>query len=268
MTEAANNQDTRRRRVFCALDPESHRGKGLSRANLVISAAIIVSVLVAMMETEPLIAEGRHLIFLAIEAGFTLFFLVEYLIRLWVCVEDPRYADGWRGRLRYALTPVAIMDLLALAPLLLTLGGTSPFLLRLFRFIRILRLARLGRFSRSIKVMGQALRRRRYELFLSGCIAVLLLMISSTLLYLAEGAIQPEAFGSIPRAMWWSVATLTTVGYGDVYPVTGLGRLLAAITALTGIGLIAVPTGILAASFSDVLREGKKDAGAREAEQD
>ncbi len=261
MSDTPRSEDSLRSRVFQNLDPKAHKGKGLSRANLVICIAIVASVLVAMMETEPLIAEGHHLVFLLIESAFTLFFLIEYIVRVWICVEEPRFADGWRGRLRYALTPIAILDFLALAPLLLTLGGTSPFLLRLFRFIRILRLARLGRFSQSIQIMGLALRRRRYELILSGCIAVLLLMASSTLLYLAEAAVQPEAFGSIPRAMWWSVATLTTVGYGDVYPITGLGRLLAAITALTGIGLIAVPTGILAASFSDVLRENKKATG-------
>ncbi|MEQ8651722.1 MAG: ion transporter [Kiloniellales bacterium] len=268
MNKPTRPANSRRRRVFQELDPKAHKGKGLSRANLAICIAIVLSVLVAMLETEPVVAAGHHLIFLAIEAVFTTLFLIEYLVRLWICVEDPRFADGWRGRLRYALTPMAIMDLLALAPLLLTLGGTSPFLLRLFRFIRILRLARLGRFSKSIQIMGQALRRRRYELILSGCIAVLLLMASSTLLYLAEASVQPEAFGSIPRAMWWSVATLTTVGYGDVYPITGLGRLLAAVTALTGIGLIAVPTGILAASFSDVLHENRKADGAEDQEPD
>ncbi len=261
MNEPSSGRESLRLRVYRELDPRA-RSKGLSRVNIIICIAIVLSVLIATLETEPLVVDDYGRWFLALEIGFTFFFLVEYLARVWVCVENPQFADGWRGRLRYMLTPVAIIDLLALVPLLLTLGGSNSFLLRLFRFIRILRLAKLGRFSRSMRIMGRAIAQRRYELILSGCIAVLLLVVSSTLLYLVEGAVQPEAFGSIPRAMWWSVATLTTVGYGDVYPVTGIGRLLAALTALTGIGLIAVPTGILAASFSDVLREAKRSEPA------
>lgn len=97
-----------------------------------------------------------------------------------------------------------------------------------------------------------------YELLLSVGVAGLLLLLSSAFLYAVEAAAQPEAFGSVPRALWWSIATLTTVGYGDVTPITALGKLFAGITAVAGIGLIAMPTGILAAAFSDAFQ--KKDA--------
>lgn len=141
--------------------------------------------------------------------------------------------------------------------------GNEAFLLRMFRLIRIIRVARLGRFSSALQAINEAVHARRFELMMSFAIASMLLLLSSTLLYIVEGGIQPETFGSIPRAMWWSVATLTTVGYGDVYPVTTIGRIFAGLTAITGIGLIAMPTGILASAFSDAIQ--KRDAGAHSA---
>ncbi len=107
----------------------------------------------------------------------------------------------------------------------------------------------------AFNAVTQAVRRRAYELWLSLVFSAALLLVSSAFLYLIEGGIQPEAFGSIPRAMWWSVATLTTVGYGDVYPVTAVGRFFGALTAIIGIGLIAMPTGILASAFSEAFQE-------------
>jgi voltage-gated potassium channel len=173
-------------------------------------------------------------------------------------VENPLYASRLKGRIAYALTPIAILDLLTLTPLLFTIAGSEIFLLRLVRMLRILRLAKLGRYSIAMSTIWHALRSRRYELAMSICIACAMLIISSTLLFIVESGAQPDSFGSIPRAMWWSIATLTTVGYGDVFPVTVIGRILAGATAIIGIGLIAMPTGILAASFSDALAKQRK----------
>jgi voltage-gated potassium channel len=153
------------------------------------------------------------------------------------------------------------MDFLAIAPAILALAGSETFVLRLFRLIRIVRLARLGRFSTAMQYMGEAMRSRSYELGLTIGIALLLVIFSATLLYLIEGEAQPTTFGSIPRAMWWAVVTLTTVGYGDAYPLSPLGKIIAGITALSGIGLIAMPTGILAAAFSDAVQKRKADKG-------
>ncbi len=131
-------------------------------------------------------------------------------------------------------------------------------ILRLVLLIRVVRLARLGRFSTALECIAEAVRSRTYELLVSAIFGVIILLFAATCLYLVEGDIQPEAFGSIPRATWWAVATLTTVGYGDVYPITVLGRILAGITAVTGICMIAVPTGILASAFSDAIKEAKE----------
>jgi voltage-gated potassium channel len=250
---------TVRRRVYTHLEPRAWPSKGLSPVNRFICALILASAALAIVETEPELSRPYFHLFLAVEWVVALIFAVEYGARVWVCVENPRYADGWRGRLRYMRSPLAIVDLLALMPVLLLMGGTESILLRSFRLLRIVRVARLGRFSRAAQYMMDAVRSRRYELLVSVCTAALLLVVSSTLLYLVEGHVQPEAFGSIPRAMWWSIVTLTTVGYGDVFPVTPLGRVLAAVTAIMGIGLIAMPTGILAAAFSDAIHRHEKD---------
>jgi len=126
--------------------------------------------------------------------------------------------------------------------------------LRFVRFFRILRLAKLGRFSSAWSDLGNAIRSRKEELFLAFSLSAFTMLIASTLMYWAEGAAQPEKFGSIPRTMWWTIVTLTTVGYGDVYPVTPVGKFLCGMVAVAAIGLIALPTGILAAAMSDVMQ--------------
>ena len=130
---------------------------------------------------------------------------------------------------------------------------------RLLQLLRLLRLARIGRYSRAMNLVVEAIRSRGTELILSFAFALTLMLGAATLLYIVEGPTQPAAFGSIPRAMWWAVETLTTVGYGDAVPVTPLGRILAAVTALCGIGFIALPTGILASAFSDALRRAREE---------
>src|SRR5690606_15866140 len=157
-------------------------------------------------------------VLLWLEVAVTVAFVIEYGLRLWVAGENPLYR-GPVGRLRYMVTPAALVDLLAIAPVLLGPFGGETFVLRLIRLFRILRVARLGRFSRAATAIAEALAARRYELVMSVVISGILLLITSTLLYIVEGGVQPEYFGSIPRAMWWSIATLTTVGYGDVVPV-------------------------------------------------
>jgi len=179
-------------------------------------------------------------------------------------VENPAYGSGLRGRLRYMVTPSALVDLVVLISLFITLIGAQGSMLRLLRLARLVVLAKLVRFSSGLVAIVDAVRSRRYELAMSLAIACMLLLISSSLLFLVDGPGQPEAFGSIPRTMWWSVATLTTVGYGDAVPLTVFGKMLAGVTAITGIGLIAMPTGILASAFSDALQK-QREAQEKEA---
>lgn len=241
-----------RRWVFERLDPSARPG-GLSLANKVLTLAIVFSVASAILETEASLAERFASAFAVSEVVFTALFLAEYVLRIWIAPEDPRYAQPVLGRLKWMMTPTAIIDIVALIPALIFVGAGPVYILRLFRLARILRIAKLGRMSSAISLMGDAIAERRFELLLSLAVAIVLLVLSSTAMYLIEGPINPEAFGSIPRAMWWSIVTLTTIGYGDVFPVTLGGRMVAGVTALCGIGLIAAPTGILSAAFSDAL---------------
>lgn len=245
--------------LYEQLEPGVSGRLGLSLSNKLVAVLILAASFTAVLETEATLREQAGNLFLYAEIFFVSFFIVEYIARVFAAGQDPRYR-GIGGRIRYMFTWWALLDLIAIAPSLITMGTDNAFLLRLFKLLRLARLSRLGRFSRAWTALGQSLISRRYELLVSLALASLLLVFSSALLYLVEAEAQPEAFGSIPRALWWSVATLTTVGYGDVAPITALGRIFAAITAVAGIGMIAMPTGILAAAFSDILQKGTRES--------
>lgn len=179
-------------------------------------------------------------------------FSVEYLLRLWSCTVRPEFSKPINGRLRYALTPGALVDLIAVIPAYLP---DDVFLdlriIRVLRLVRMMRVFKIGRYSETLRTFGQVAENRKGELGMIGLVLGLLLVVSASLMYFVEHEAQPRVFSSIPAAMWWAVVTLTTVGYGDVYPITGWGKLWGSIIALIGIGLFALPAGVLAAGFSD-----------------
>lgn len=241
------------------LNVQSPAGRGLSLTNRVLVCAIIAAVLSAILQTEPLVARGREGTFRLLELCFGALFAVEYLARLWSCVETPRFAGPF-GRFRYMLSAGALLDLLVVVVSLAPLEAGGILSLRLVRVAGLVRFARLGRFSRATAHLFDAVRARRYELFVTIVLALMLIVLGASAMWAVEGGHQPDKFGSIPRAMWWAAITLTTIGYGDVYPVTAIGKAIAVVVAIAGIGLIAMPTGILAAAFSDALqRAGRID---------
>jgi len=239
--------------LYVNLHPPAWHKRGLSPLNRLVVLVILAAVGLAVLQSEPEIHGGNEHIFRAAEIVFAVIFLAEYAARIWIAGENPDYGPTLRGRLGYALTLPAIIDLFVLLTMFATLLGSEGAVLRLVRLVRIVSLAKLGRYSSALNGIGQAVYSRRFELTMSLVIGGVLMLVSSTLLYMVEGAGQPDDFGSIPRAMWWSIETLTTVGYGDAYPITPFGKVLAGFTAVTGIGLVAMPTGILAAAFSDAL---------------
>lgn len=255
-----------RSRLHRALDPS--QTARLSTLNLLLVAAILLSVTLAVLDTEQSIALPMATVFRWLDMALLAVFGLEYLVRLWTAPENPRYAHPLWGRLRWMTSPAAIVDLLALLPALIFAAATPAYLLRLVRLLRILRLAKLGRFSRAWGLMADAVVSRRAELLLTLAAAGVVMLVSACLLYLIEGDVQPDKFGSIPRALWWAVITMTTIGYGDVFPVTSLGKLVAGLTAIAGIGLIAAPTGILAAAFSDAAQRHRLTAGTDAAPQE
>lgn len=251
---------TIRRAVYRQLEPTARKRHGLSLTNLVLIALILIGVLSAILETEPLIAGGREGLFDDLEGWLGGIFLVEYAGRVWTVVENPRFAKYRYPRLRYALTPIAIIDMLAILPAIFALAGGPSLVLRFFRVLRMLRLAKLGRTSRAWQHIRDAVYDRRYEFGLILGLLAIAILLSASLLYFAEADAQPDKFGSIPRAFWWAIVTLTTVGYGDAYPVTALGRFFAGIIAILGVTLIALPTGLFAASFTEAMQRQREIA--------
>lgn len=225
---------------------------GLTRTQIVSVVLILASVVVAIVGTEPTAVAAAGPLLRKLEVGFGAAFTAEYLSRLWAVGFNPAYS-GVRGRLKYALSFYALIDLLAIVPFLSGYGAHS-MLLRLLRLFRLLALSRLIRYSQAMRIVLGAVMERRYELTFSLALSACVILLSAGVLYSVEADSNPGAFGSIPRAIWWSITTLTTVGYGDAVPQTVLGKCFAAITSIAGIGLIAMPTGILAAAFSQAFK--------------
>jgi len=251
-----------RKRLFQQFDPEAYEGSGLSPLNQIVLSVVLISIIVAIVETEPSIQSIAPRIFKLLTAVFAICFTIEYVLRLWAMGEKLEY-EGLTGRLRYAGNLFALFDLIATITLWLDLfgvfGSAYGILFRLARALKVLSLARGSIVATAIQLLWKAIKTRYLELSLSFGATIIILIVAATLLYIVEGESQPEAFGSIPRAMWWATATLTTVGYGDVYPVTPFGKILAGVVALTSIALVAMPAGIMAAAFSDAFQDLHKE---------
>lgn len=252
-------EPTRRRTAFQQLEPGAWPHAGLSPANRALMAVIVTSTVITIAGTEPEILNGNERLFARLEFVFGMAFMAEYLVRLWAAAENEACGSGWRARWAFATSAIGLIDLFAAVVTLLPWLSGDAALLRLLRLLRIVRLARLGRFSEALRHLTYALVTRRFELALSFGLSLCVMLVGATALWLAEGDVQPEKFGSIPRAMWWAVVTLTTIGYGDVYPVTPLGKVLAGVLAVAGVGLIVLPAGILASAFSDLMQGRRGD---------
>jgi len=247
-----------RRRVWEVLEL-ARPGDRLSRAfHIVIFILIILNVLAVMAQSVEVIDIRHARAFALFELASVTIFSAEYLLRVWSCVESPDYARPVTGRIRFMLTPMAFVDLLAILPFYVFILTIDLRSLRVLRLTRILRVAKLGRYSRSLRMIGNVFRERREELVLSFAMMAMLVIVAACLMYYAEHEAQPRAFPHIPAAMWWAVVTLTTVGYGDVFPVTGAGRILGAVIAILGIGMFALPTGLFGAAFAEAIRRQRQ----------
>lgn len=246
-----------KRRVYEILEVASEGDRASRRFDICILTLITLNGVALVLETVKGVHERAERLFFLFEVFSVVIFTAEYLLRLWCCTTSPDYTKPVRGRFKFALTPLALIDLLAILPFYLPWVGVDLRLVRVVRLFRLFRLAKLVRYSVALRTFDRVLREKKEELLTSLTFLMLLLILAATLMYFAENDAQPENFSSIPAAMWWGIATLTTVGYGDVYPVATIGKLIGSVIAVLGIGMFALPTGILGAAFLEEVERRK-----------
>lgn len=247
-----------RKKVYQLLDTGNNDLTG-KLIDWFLMALITVNVIAVIMETIPSFYIKYALYLYWLELFSVIIFSVEYILRLWSCVEDPKYQKAHNpfiSRLKYSCSPMALIDLFAIAPFYLAFLFTMD--LRFLRVLRLLRIFKLTRYSAAMTTLLKVLKEEISSFMAAIFIMLVIMIIAASGIYLLEKDLQPEIYGSIPSSMWWSIVTLTTVGYGDAYPVTVIGKIFAAIIMVAGVGLVALPTGILASSFSDNLHRGRE----------
>ena len=228
-----------------------------SRANRVVTRALIalilINLLAVILESVPALERSYGPIFATIELVSLVVFTAEYLLRIWVAPEQARHQhlSQDRARLKFATSAAGIIDLLSVLPF--WLAPLLPGDLRSILVLRVLRFLKLARYSPGVRSLLDAVNEERRALF--GCMLILFgaTIIVASIMHLVEGHAQPDKFGTIPDAMWWAIVTLGTIGYGDVVPVTPLGRLIAAFAIFGGLIMVALPVGIIATAFAEAI---------------
>ena len=246
-----------KKRIFQMLESSKEENIIDRIANIFLIALILLNLLLVIVETFS-VPQQIAKILNYIETISVIIFTIEYILRVWT--SDLLYPKNnvLISRIRYIFSFMAIIDLLAILPFYLPL--LIPVDLRVLRTLRIIRLFRIfkiNRYTDALSTIGKVFKKKASQLVSSIIVVGLLMIISAVLMYNIENQAQPEQFSNAFSSLWWAIATLTTVGYGDIYPITTLGKILSAVIALLGIGLVAVPTGIITSGFMEVLEDDK-----------
>lgn len=240
-------------------DDEKGNAKGEALLEYFIAILILINVLAIILESYKSIYTTYKSIFQLLELFTIIVFSIEYVIRIWVSDLIYPHLSPTKARLKYALSFMGIVDLASILPFYLPFIMTLDLrIIRLLRLFRLLRVLKLNRNFKSLAVIRSVIIKTKNEILVSAILVFILLIIASTLMFYIENKAQPEAFENIGQALWWAVATLTTVGYGDIYPITGLGKIMSAFIALLGIGFVALPTGIISSAYIEEIRKQKK----------
>ncbi len=231
--------------------------------NFFLIILIISNVIAAIFESESSYHEQYLVEFAVFEFISLSIFCGEYLLRLWCCVEAKEYADlsHTKARITYVFSPIALIDLIAILPFIIAMFFSID--LRSLRLIRVLRLLKLTHYFKGFNIFISVITKELKSITAAMMVMIFLIIIAASLMHAIEGKIQPETFGSILRSLWWSVVTMTTVGYGDVVPITPIGKVIATIIMLIGVGLVALPAAMLAARFGEELRERKENLDSK-----
>lgn len=247
-----------RRTLYRILETSAGKRRGVSLVfNIVLITIITLNAIAIVLHTVPAYNRKYERLFYDFELFSVLFFTLEYALRVWVCVENDRYQHWFWGRLRYVFSVSGIIDLLAILPFYVTLFATDLAIVRILRLFRIFRLFRISKYSHAYRMILQVIQDKKEELVLSLTMVIFMLIIISSVMYYVEHPAQPQVFSSIPATMWWGINAMATVGYGDIHPITPLGKVLAGLSAMLGIGLFALPTGILVSGFTEHIRYQK-----------
>lgn len=233
---------------------DDEQSKRRTWTQTIIAGLIVFSLALAIIATEPQVMQEHQAIIHILDLSIALIFLVEFAARVWTSPLTGHFEPGLGGKIKYFLTPLALLDIIAIMPSLIGLITPELFLLRVFRLARIARFGRSKRIRASLQYFNRAILSKRTELQLSAVYSGIVMFFSSVAMYVVEGSTQPESFGSIPRCLWWSVITVTTVGYGDTYPITPSGKVIAALTAIMGVAVIAIPIGVISAGFTQTMQ--------------
>ena len=230
-----------------------------SRAfQIFIVGLISANVVMVILETEEAIKNPYGFLFNPFEIFSVIIFTIEYAGRIIVCTLNPKYANKKYSRLRFVLSPMMLVDLAAILPFFLPFIVMDIRFVRIIRLFRLFRLFKLARYSDSMKTLGDVFKAKAGDLSVAFFVLFIVWIFASSLMYFAEHEAQPEDFGSIPSSMWWGIITLTTIGYGDTYPVTPAGKIIGTGVAVLGIAVYAIPAGIMASAFTEELRKKRQ----------
>jgi voltage-gated potassium channel len=257
--DPVGSRPTLRNRIYRLLETGEQADLGSRLVNAFLVALILSNVMAVILASMDSFAAAYVDSLRAFELISVAVFTAEYLCRVWTSVEEAG-AEGRRSplrtRLRFLASPGALVDLVAVLPFyLVTLGMLAGVDMRILRLLRLVRLLKLARYAGSLSLLAQVLRENARNFSAAIGMLLIVMLLAATGIYLFEREAQPEDFGSIPSAMWWAFATLTTVGYGDVTPITPLGRVFGAAITVVSVGIVALPAGLLASSFSERLRQ-------------
>ncbi|HTA82817.1 MAG TPA: ion transporter [Bacteroidia bacterium] len=244
--------------VFAMLDADDHHNMPSRVFNIFLIAIISLNVLAVSLET----VEGFYTLHKNVFYGFEVFsvvvFTIEYILRVWsvTASDNVKYAHPLWGRVRFMFTFSSLIDLLAFLPFYLPMFiGYDLRFIRVLRLLRLVRILKISRYMHATNMISAVFKAKREELVISLMLIVFLMIMVSSIMFYVEHDAQPTVFASIPETMWWSISTLTTSGYSGMYPLTAMGKTLASVISILGIGLVALPAGIFASGFSEEMKK-------------
>ena len=239
-----------RDRIFQLLEKAQPGDTASLFIDRILAFLIVTNVLAVTLETVDDIYQANQVYFRLFEMVSVFIFSIEYLLRIWVSASNQasRFKNAGRRRISYILSPSGLIDLLAILPALLPFFTTVD--LRWLRILRLLRMFKISHYSSALEDFFSAIYHERSAFAGALYLFCITLFLSSALMYLVEHSAQPDVFSSIPETLWWSLITLTTVGYGDVAPITAIGKVIGGFTAIMGVCVVALMTGIVTTAFS------------------